>query len=67
MSYSARTVLGEEAVRLGIANAAAGDTDALDKLVQERAAQIVATPRQRSPPLRTCTTFHNPGLPWMQH
>lgn len=40
MSYSARTVLGEEAMRLGIANAAVEDKDALDILVSERAAQI---------------------------
>jgi len=40
MSFSARTVLGEEAVRLGIANTATEDVEKLDALVQERAAQI---------------------------
>lgn len=40
MSYSARTVLGEEAVQLGIANAAAEDLESLDALVRERASQI---------------------------
>lgn len=40
MSFSARTVMGEEAVRLGIANAATEDLDSLDELVQERVSQI---------------------------
>ena len=42
MSFSARTVLGEEAVRLGIANAATEDLDSLDQLVRERVSQIGA-------------------------
>lgn len=42
MSFSARTVLGEEAVRLGIANAATEDLDSLDTLLQERVSQIAA-------------------------
>jgi len=45
MSYSARTVLGREAVVLGIANAAARDKAALDALVAERAGQIAANSR----------------------
>ena len=40
MSFSARTVLGDEAVRLGIANEAVEDKDALDALVDKRARQI---------------------------
>ena len=40
MSFSARTVRGEEAERLGIANAVVADEAALDELVAERAAQI---------------------------
>ena len=41
MSFSARTVLGDEAVRLGIANAASEDLNSLNELVQERVNQIV--------------------------
>ena len=40
MSFSARTVLGEEAARIGIANAAVADKEALDSLVDKRAEQI---------------------------
>ena len=42
MSFSARTVLGDEAVRLGIANEAVEDKDALDALVYKRAGQIAS-------------------------
>ena len=42
MSFSARTVLGDEAVRLGIANEAVEDKDALDALVGKRAGQIAS-------------------------
>ncbi len=42
MSFSARTVLGDEAVRLGIANEAVEDKDALDTLVEKRAGQIAS-------------------------
>ena len=42
MSFSARTVLGDEAVRLGIANEAVEDKDALDVLVDKRAGQIAS-------------------------
>ena len=42
MSFSARTVLGDEAVRLGIANEAVEDKDALDALVDKRASQIAS-------------------------
>ena len=42
MSFSARTVLGDEAVRLGIANEAVEDKDALDSLVAKRASQIAS-------------------------
>ena len=42
MSFSARTVLGNEAVRLGIANEAVEDKDALDALVDKRAGQIAS-------------------------
>ena len=42
MSFSARTVLGNEAVRLGIANEAVEDKDALDALVDKRAEQIAS-------------------------
>lgn len=40
LSFTARTVLGEEAVRLGLANEAVADKAALDERVAERAAQI---------------------------
>ena len=42
MSFSARTILGDEAVRLGIANEAVDDKDALDALVEKRASQIAS-------------------------
>ena len=42
MSFSARTVLGDEAVILGIANEAVEDKDALDALVDKRAGQIAS-------------------------
>jgi len=42
MSFSARTVLGDEAVKLGIANEAVEDKDALDALVDKRASQIAS-------------------------
>tara|TARA_Y100001934_G_scaffold266580_1_gene346232 strand:+ start:436 stop:1218 length:783 start_codon:yes stop_codon:yes gene_type:complete len=42
MSFSARTVHGDEAVRLGIANEAVDDKDALDALVEKRASQIAS-------------------------
>ena len=42
MSFSASTVLGDEAVRLGIANEAVEDKDALDALVDKRASQIAS-------------------------
>ena len=42
MSFSARTVLGDEAVRLGIANEAVEDKDALDALVDKRSGQIAS-------------------------
>ena len=42
MSFSARTVFGDEAVRLGIANEAVEDKDALDALVDKRASQIAS-------------------------
>lgn len=40
LSYTARTITGEEALAWGLANAAAADKDALDALVAERCAQI---------------------------
>ncbi len=42
MSFSARTILGDEAVRLGIANEAVEDKDALDALVDKRSGQIAS-------------------------
>ncbi len=45
LSFTARTVRGEEAVALGLANAAAQSQEALDALVQERAAAIVKNSR----------------------
>ena len=40
LSFSARIVLGEEAVKLGIANVAEVDKEALDSLVNKRSSQI---------------------------
>lgn len=45
LSFTARTFLGEEAVTLGVANAAAADKDALDALVLERASAIAKNSR----------------------
>ncbi|MFK7895985.1 MAG: enoyl-CoA hydratase/isomerase family protein [Myxococcota bacterium] len=45
LSFTARTVRGDEAVVLGIANAAAADGAALDALVAERATAIVRNSR----------------------
>lgn len=45
LSYTARTVLGEEAARLGLANESVEDAAALDALVAERAASIAANSR----------------------
>jgi len=42
LSLTARTVLGEEAVRLGLANEAVDDKAALDALVAKRAGQIAS-------------------------
>lgn len=40
LSFSARTIRGDEAERIGLANSAAADNDALDVLVAERCTQI---------------------------
>ena len=45
LSFTARTFLGEEAVTLGVANAAVADKDALDALVLERANAITKNSR----------------------
>lgn len=45
LSFTARTFLGEEAVALGVANAAVEDKAALDTLVAERAKRIAANSR----------------------
>ncbi|MBT4163117.1 MAG: enoyl-CoA hydratase/isomerase family protein [Gammaproteobacteria bacterium] len=45
MSFSARTVLGDEAVQLGIANTAEADKATLDEAVKGRAAQIASNSR----------------------
>lgn len=45
LSFTARTFLGEEAVSMGVANAAVADKDALDALVLERARTIVSNSR----------------------
>ena len=42
LSYTARTFRGDEAVRIGVANEAVADKEALDALVEKRSAQIVA-------------------------
>lgn len=41
LSFTGRIFTGEEAAKFGLANEAVADKDALDKLVAERAAQIV--------------------------
>ena len=46
LSFSARIVYGEEAVKIGIANAAEVDKEALDALVSKRVSQIVSNSQQ---------------------
>ncbi|MEM1132066.1 MAG: enoyl-CoA hydratase/isomerase family protein [Pseudomonadota bacterium] len=45
LSFTARTILGEEAAAIGLANAAVADEAALDVLVAERCSQIIANSR----------------------
>ena len=46
LSFSARIVSGEEAVKIGIANAAEVDKESLDKLVNKRASQIASNSQE---------------------
>lgn len=63
MSFTARTVLGDEAVRLGIANAAAPDLDALKHLVAERTQQIAANSRAAVSAFKDLYRVAQQGLP----
>ena len=67
MSFSARTVLGDEAVRLGIANEAVEDKDALDALVDKRAGQIASNSQASVSAFKDLYNVAQSGLPWMMH
>ena len=62
MSFSARTVLGDEAVRLGIANEAVEDKDALDALVNKRASQIASNSQASVSALKDLYNVAQSGL-----
>ena len=62
MSFSARTVLGDEAVRLGIANEAVEDKDALDALVDKRASQIASNSQASVSALKDLYNVAQSGL-----
>ena len=63
MSFSARTVLGDEAVRLGIANEAVEDKDALDALVDKRAGQIASNSQASVSAFKDLYNVAQSGLP----
>ena len=62
LSFTARTVLGREAVALGIANAAARDKAALDALVAERAGQIAGNSRAAVAAMKRLYALAQAGL-----
>ena len=63
MSFSARTVLGTEAVHLGIANSAVEDLDALDALVQDRVSEIAANSQAAVAAFKDLYNLAQTGLP----
>ncbi len=63
MSFSARTLLGEEAVRVGIANSAEPDKAALDALVNERAARIASNSQAAVAAFKDLYNLAQSGLP----
>ena len=62
MSFSARTVLGDEAVKLGIANEAVENKEALDVLVNKRASQIASNSQASVSALKDLYNVAQSGL-----
>tara|TARA_B100000953_G_scaffold91616_1_gene74685 strand:+ start:102 stop:878 length:777 start_codon:yes stop_codon:yes gene_type:complete len=63
ISFSARTVLGKEAVRIGIANEAVADKETLDALVDKRAKQIVSNSQASVAAFKDLYNLAQSGLP----
>tara|TARA_B100001758_G_C18355134_1_gene582238 strand:- start:400 stop:1176 length:777 start_codon:yes stop_codon:yes gene_type:complete len=63
MSFSARTVMGDEAVALGIANKAVVDVEALDELVNERVGQIAANSQAAVAAFKDLYNHAQQGMP----
>ena len=63
MSFSARTVMGDEAVALGIANKAVVDVEALDELVNERVGQIAANSQAAVAAFKDLYNLAQQGMP----
>lgn len=63
MSFSARTVMGDEAVALGIANKAVADVEALDELVNERVGQIAANSQAAVAAFKDLYNLAQQGMP----
>ena len=63
MSFSARTVTGDEAVALGIANKAVVDVEALDELVNERVGQIAANSQAAVAAFKDLYNLAQQGMP----
>ncbi len=61
LSFTARTFLGEEAVTLGVANAAVADKEALDALVLERATAIARNSRAAVAAMKDLYTLAQSG------
>ena len=62
MSFSARTVLGDEAARLGLVNEAVDDKTALDDLVKKRASQIASNSQKSISALKDLYNVAQSGL-----
>ena len=62
ISFSARTVLGDEAARLGLVNEAVDDKIALDDLVKKRASQIASNSQKSISALKDLYNVAQSGL-----
>lgn len=62
ISFSARTVLGDEAARLGLVNEAVDDKTALDDLVKKRASQIASNSQKSISALKDLYNVAQSGL-----
>lgn len=63
LSFTARTVRGTEAVELGLANAAVANEEALDALVDQRAAAIVKNSRNAIAAMKKLYSLAQEGRP----